>query len=378
MVRAFLALSVYIWHEGHSVYGFRGMDGQTAVESFFVISGFYMFMILDGKYANPVLFLTNRLLRLYPVYLAVLVLTVASLPLAHALTGEWGCIMTKYCNSIEPYTQHWSDLDISTKLFVIVANLSMLFQDTIFYLGSDDITGKLYWTMTYKDTSFMLWTMMIMPQAWSISVELYFYVMVIAFHRMRTVYLLGLIVAGVAAKTAIYAYDMPDPWGDKFFPAELTMFLLGGLSYRACRRLGPIGPQVAAAVTLAFALVTVGFQFIPLPMLPRTFLYCGLLVLCLPAVFSHSGGDPLDRFIGDLSYPIYMTHQLVIFLAPTVFFHDWIADRNVRCLFGLVLTVLLAHGLRCWIDTPVDAYRQRRLAAAPPGARQTVACQETL
>jgi len=49
------------------------MDGD-AVEAFFIVSGFYMSLILTQKYGDKGLWLfySNRLLRLYPLYLSML------------------------------------------------------------------------------------------------------------------------------------------------------------------------------------------------------------------------------------------------------------------------------------------------------------------
>lgn len=363
VVRTFLALSVYLWHEGHGVLGFRGMDGQTAVESFFIISGFYMFMIMDGKYSNYFLFLSNRLLRLYPAYLAVLVLTAVALPVAHAVSGDWGCLGPKYCNSIQPYDQHWDALNPLTQVFLIVSHLSMLFQDVVFYLGSDSPSSPLYWALTYRHTPApRLWTFMLIPQAWSISVEVYFYILIFFIHRLKTPWLMAVVLLGVAIKLAIYMGDLPDPWGDKFFPAELPIFFLGGLSYRLHKRMDGVDGRISAWVAAAFLLFMVSFQFIDLPALAKTYLCCALLTIGLPFLFRHSGGDPVDRLIGELSYPIYIVHQLVIFMAPFLF-GGWIAGE-ARCLAGLCLTVALAYGLHAWINVPVEVFRRRRLERA--------------
>ena len=55
------------------------IPGTEAVEIFFIISGFYMGLILRGKYEQRAhstrLFYQNRFLRLYPTYLVCVLLT---------------------------------------------------------------------------------------------------------------------------------------------------------------------------------------------------------------------------------------------------------------------------------------------------------------
>jgi peptidoglycan/LPS O-acetylase OafA/YrhL len=83
IIRVLLAIAVVVGHAS-SVVPNRApkMTGGTAsVEMFYMISGFYMAMVLNRKYRGPGstwVFYMNRLLRLYPTYLAVLLLTLIS------------------------------------------------------------------------------------------------------------------------------------------------------------------------------------------------------------------------------------------------------------------------------------------------------------
>src|SRR5258708_29799955 len=76
ILRLLFAISVVIHHEG-SLWGYRLISADMAVRSFFIISGFYMALILREKYpsGNYRLFITNRFLRIYPLYWVVLCFT---------------------------------------------------------------------------------------------------------------------------------------------------------------------------------------------------------------------------------------------------------------------------------------------------------------
>src|SRR5450759_4624800 len=71
IIRVLLALSVVAAHFG-GIWNLRFVGGQVAVQSFYIISGFYMSLILNEKYVGKnksyKLFITNRFLRLYPIY----------------------------------------------------------------------------------------------------------------------------------------------------------------------------------------------------------------------------------------------------------------------------------------------------------------------
>jgi peptidoglycan/LPS O-acetylase OafA/YrhL len=82
LIRLLLAISVVLVHspiinEWHSI---PIVGGELAVESFFMISGFYMAMVLTENYYSddrPTsraygAFLLSRILRIYPTYLIVL------------------------------------------------------------------------------------------------------------------------------------------------------------------------------------------------------------------------------------------------------------------------------------------------------------------
>ena len=66
VVRVLLALAVLLSHLPPASY--KILSGALAVQAFFVVSGFYMALVLDGKYRDTWLFYSNRILRLAPTY----------------------------------------------------------------------------------------------------------------------------------------------------------------------------------------------------------------------------------------------------------------------------------------------------------------------
>src|SRR5687767_10319648 len=79
IIRFLLAASVVLAHAG-PISGFTLVDSDVAVKAFYIISGFYMALILNEKYIDSnnsySLFITNRFLRIYPLYWIVLLLTI--------------------------------------------------------------------------------------------------------------------------------------------------------------------------------------------------------------------------------------------------------------------------------------------------------------
>ncbi|NOT97666.1 MAG: acyltransferase [Sideroxydans sp.] len=84
LLRLQLAIAVFLFHIGlSSALGINILDGRAAVFCFFVVSGFYMEMVLTEKYNRERLgvgyakmFYLSRFWRLYPTYFLVIVATI--------------------------------------------------------------------------------------------------------------------------------------------------------------------------------------------------------------------------------------------------------------------------------------------------------------
>ncbi len=93
VLRLCLALAVIIAHSG-PIFGWtftRLTGGLLAVQMSYVISGFYMALVLHRRYTGPGCyrrFVTNRLLRLYPSYAVVAVFTLVVCGAVSWLTGS--------------------------------------------------------------------------------------------------------------------------------------------------------------------------------------------------------------------------------------------------------------------------------------------------
>src|SRR5260370_9516411 len=66
--------------QSRAILGYFLVGGNISVNSFFIISGFYMAFILNEKYVGKNssyrLFITNRFLRIYPIYWIILFFTI--------------------------------------------------------------------------------------------------------------------------------------------------------------------------------------------------------------------------------------------------------------------------------------------------------------
>jgi peptidoglycan/LPS O-acetylase OafA/YrhL len=361
VLRVLLALSVVIAHS-QAVLGTRLVGGVIAVQMFFIISGFYMTLILSRKYVGPgsySLFLSNRFLRLFPVYWLVLVITLVVGGATQALfhKGPW----------LAAYVQYHDNLAASAWLTLIVTSIALFGQDLIMFLGLNLATGQLYWTPDFSQSDPPLWHFLPVGQAWTLGIELTFYLMAPFLVRRSPLVLLCVVAASLGLRLFLYVglglhYD---PWTYRFFPTELAFFLMGALSYKYYEKylLADVNRLLAismAGSVLGFVLFRLAPWF-PLSGEKSMWLFYGWFCLALPYIFALTHKSALDARIGELSYPVYVVHLLVL---PVI----W----PLAHLLGLDLlqgelavagSLTAAFVLVKLVTDPLESYRQSRVGS---------------
>ncbi len=355
-LRVFLAIVVVINHTG-PLFGLVFTDAYIAVKIFFIISGFYMALILNEKYIGPGsirLFLTNRFLRLYPTYWMVVALSVgASLAFHHFLD---------YTLVLGPWLTHAHRLASSSIMAFVTANTAIFGQDFLFFTSLSPETGQLVLDANSMAAVQPAWFYLAAPQAWTLSVELTFYLIAPFVIRRGLRPLVLLIAASLGVRLAIWFAELPlDPWCQRFTPAELCFFLLGGVCYHIYLRIKTmrLRPAVLRAVTFSYLAFLFLYQFIPgEASIPKDYATYILTVLALPFVFYHTKSIKWDRLIGELSYPVYISHWLVIVVMRYYFSPQWLPTASV--VGTLVFSVLIT----AFFNSPIERYRQKRVLRA--------------
>lgn len=343
VIRLILALAVVLSHMPGSGVGF--ISGGLAVQAFFIISGFYMALVLGSKYADRGLFYSNRLLRLAPTYLVMLLIAgVALFAFGVSGTGTAEIFQTAFSNP-------------STAAVMVFENLLVLGQELLFWfsIGPDgglvfDASGPLP-----SDTVTVGWQALLVPQSWSLSMELMFYALAPFLARMNWTALLGVALASVALRFA--GHLMPVEyllWAGRFFPTALFLFLMGMLAHRAL----PLAMRAPKWVGVALA-VGMAAMLILLPKaglvdeLYRWTVYLSLAA-ATPFIFHAFKSVGWDRWIGELSYPLYLCHLFVLALVIAL-------NGEQSVLIGVTASLALAVLLVLLVEKPVDRWRQRRV-----------------
>lgn len=351
LVRFLLAVTVVINHTG-PLYGLVFTDAYMAIKVFFIISGFYMALILSEKYTGPGrcrLFYTNRFLRLFPLYWVVLLLSFGvsllfTLALhTHLLLGPW---------------QTWlSRLSPGTILALITANATILGQDLLFFTHLDAATGSLSFAWDALHRATPGWFFLLIPQTWTISLELVFYLLAPWLVRRSTIFLVGVIAASLALRAVIYAQDFPfDPWKQRFFPVECGFFLCGILSYRlyAALKAVTVPRRLLWSVAGLYLAGILGYQFFPGAQDKEFYLYAATIA-AIPFLFLLTKKMRFDRAIGELSYPIYITHWTVIMVV------EYFCGKTYLPQISLVATILVCLALNRLVADPIESFRQKRV-----------------
>jgi len=278
-LRGLAALAVVLYHyttgfpkETGSPFAlpFGVPDGHYGVDLFFIVSGYVIFMTLE-RTARPYEFVGSRVARLWPAYLACMLLTLAVLKTA---APPW-------------YPRHG--------LGSIVRNLTMM--PLVVNAGPID---RSYWSLAYE----------IMFYGCAAAA---FFLAGARWTELLCALWLGLSLLWRVAGTASVPWKLQIVGALPFAP----LFVIGIMIYRIRTR----RPMVAAGLVLVAALAMTAFGPMWSTRPIRGPVYTGLIaVFTLLAAWATRERSPLGRllplvWLGEISYPLYLIHQEIGYVA---------------------------------------------------------------
>lgn len=350
-MRVALAMAVVLGHLPLASYKF--IHAGTAVQGFYIISGFYMALVLDGKYARAGLFYSNRLLRLMPSYFVMMaVAAVALWGLNASATGSPEIFATAFAHP-------------TTALVMGFENVAIVGQEMLFWftIGKD---GALAFNATGAlpdETTTLAWQALLVPQAWSLSMELMFYALAPFLARLGWRALA--VIAGLSLVLRFAGAWLPVDfaiWAGRFFPTVLFLFVLGMLAHRALPFVARLPRAFGWILNAAVLAMVILLPLSDVAAALQKWVVFGAIAFAAPFLFHAFKDNALDRWIGDLSYPLYLCHLVVIGVVLTFEppFGLWIAIGGSLALAAALLVLL---------DQPVDRWRQRRTELAAGAGR---------
>ncbi len=298
-LRMLLAFAVLAGHTG--VLDFEILPGPVAVRAFFLLSGFTMALVLEGRYAGlPVrAFYLSRLLRLAPAYAAVLLLSLAAVLLLDA----------------HPFLRRATLADLAGNGGTLAPGCGPTWRCS----ARRSCTGcawppgsALVWSPGPVAATARGYTLLLVPRPgpcpWSS-----------ASTWPRPGSFPGGTPGGLAAggqsgpaRGPDRFFPRLDPVWQRFLPTQLYLFLAGYFAHSIYARLRDTRRErlLGRSLLLLLALFAVLYEILAGPM--RFAVFQCLLCLALPWCFLAFRNSPLDRFLGRLSYPFYLVHYLVI------------------------------------------------------------------
>ena len=347
IIRTLLAIAVVFAHTPHP-HVFVG--GRNAVQMFYMISGFLISYVLlnTPAYRNPAVFWFNRALRLYPTYYVVAALTLVGYALFNPLYWE-------SCLALPGVAQ----------AFMTLVNITLLCQDWSLYMAATD-SGLTF--LGRPPGAVGISQCLVVLPSWTLGLELSFYAIAPLIVR-RPIALVVLFALSLTGRVYAIAsgFGLEDSWSYRFFPFELALFIAGVFSHQLL--LGPSKALVARSgakklptyvMALCVAIIAI-YEVVALPEAVKTATVLLLLFVSLPFLFIFQSQSKWDKLIGDLSYPIYIGHLLVLLtLAFLVRRYGFVDPLSwTRALLGLTGTLIFAVFLKIVVTYPIEARRQR-------------------
>ncbi len=357
LLRFLLAVSVIIAHS-QPFHGLEFVGGPLAVEAFFMISGFYIGMILRQKYVGANgsywLFISNRFLRIFPLYWLALILTIV----VSLIIPNYN--IHAFIDNTSTLTGYGDKLSFTSWLIVIIGNVLIFFQDLVMYLGVNLNTGNFYFTRDFHESKPFVLQFMLVQQAWSVALELMFYLVAPFIVRRKPWVIATIMIISFGLK--FYGNSIGfgnDPWSYRFFPFELGYFLAGTLAFLVYNKYvkKTIIPKfIGLGLYLFVGCITIFAS--KLQFRHADLIYLLVIFVSMPYLFNYTKSFKRDKFIGELSYPIYLTHLIVInaLAGLSIFWH--------RDLLTLFFTIALSSMMIKFISNAIEHRRQKRLITA--------------
>jgi peptidoglycan/LPS O-acetylase OafA/YrhL len=338
-LRTTLALMVMVHH-----LFYPDVLGPYAVFGFYILSGYLMTLIMHESYGfhktGRIHFAINRFLRLFPMYWIAAIFT---LLMIYIVGGE----------AVQHYHR---SMFIPSNMKSIIENVLMIFPGW----RPDEVNPRL------------------VPTTWALTVEMFFY-LIICIGASKNIFRVKVWFLASLAYVALSFY-LGGSTADRYFPipAASLPFSIGALLYFCSKiegiRLGFIRSRLSTNILFAAMLINVLLwvlvkHALKLGEIAEIGFYLNL-VICSALIFSVIMGGKIafigkraDKFIGDLSYPIYLMQWQVGLLVSFLLFGFPLHDYSISGLWSLwvsiVVVIMLSVACVFLIDRPVQAVRER-------------------
>lgn len=369
LLRLLLAVATLVWHAPPGVVH-RFLHPALAVQCFYAISGFLIQLAIH-RYKNAdhkywyFDFYKSRCMRLFPLYWLFTALTAICFG-----TGVFAGLRANH--------------DWQGCLIYLANNMLIVGQDVLRFFTYDTHTHQFSLWPPYTSNVLTLLvnnnTMFgngytILGQSWTLAVELWFYLVAPFVLFQSTLVVIGFVAAGMVSRLlfGFYGYSQ-HTFLYGIITSEIAIFLCGSLAARFYQYLSRkqgnawrVGTTVLGGGLLVELINQMfgGWKRHPLLegggwdqgllMVPYSYWsVLALTIVSLPFVFYAFGKQKWDRFLGDLSYPLYINHVFIISALEALS----VKQENIS-LYALLLGIVTAILLTYLVERPLDNLRHR-------------------
>lgn len=343
ILRFILAITVIIAHS-QPLFGVLNLtDGVIAVQIFFMISGFYMGLILSEKYnkdwKTTKAFYYNRFIKIYPLYWFVLIGAV--------IIGFVELLFHDIDLPSSRFIQYFSNSNDYFHLFLLILpQITLIGLEWLLFLKYNSETKSLNSLFSRNQNTVGAHEFIYVPQAWTLGLEVLFYLFAPLLNKIKSRYLFIIIIFSLLFR--IFAYYFlnlrSDPWVYRYFPFEISFFLVGILTYRGYIKfrsiIDNIPKKLIFSPVIFQLLLIILFQFIPLDYNLKKWALFVLTALNLPLLFNFSKKIKFDRGIGELSYPIYIVHNAILIYFWGLMYKFSNIDNSIVINFLSILVII--------------------------------------
>lgn len=345
-IRFMLAMSVLLAHAYKPIF----FDGKLSVQIFYLISGFLIsFILVDLKsYANNILFYKNRFLRIYPLYFLVAIISMIVFIFAEIFLNGWH------------YNNFFIESNLLLKVYSVLVNITILGQDSVFFLNPLSIQH----IDLVEMKEFPFQNILIIPPSWTLSLEIYFYLLAPFIVRNKFILITVFLLASLLKMSLVLCgIGLDRPFNYQFFPAELSIFLLGAISHQFWK---PLLQNIQAnslihlsnyIFIIALGSCVLGQFYLKTPLVD--YLVIILFAFALPFLFEFQRKSRIDRKIGDLSYPIYIWHWIIIILVSFIMPKLGLSNELLRVLLIALFTIIASIISNNYILNKIDLIREK-------------------
>ena len=249
--------------------------------------------------------------------------------------------------------------DLMNRITLLFSNFTMIFSDLFNFLNYGSGKLNLGTSPNFSGSS-----LLVIPQAWTLGLEISFYILAPFLLSSKSKIVISTITFFlITLFSQIYGIGLREPWDYRFLPFSAIYFMLGAVSQKFIadtRRVKIQRWKCNILVVLCLA-TSLGYFLIPNSFkIYAQQVYLLQIFLSLPFLFEFSKCYNLDRKIGELSYPVYLLHILVIdilFDFETYFYGG--TNSFLTFLLCVPICIMFSIFVNRFIARPVDEFRKK-------------------